>query len=790
MPVQRAAAMPVQRRRALATLSLLCTTQWDACTAVTVDSFKKHKQGDMDEDEYLWNKLAGRCCFELNEVCPFQDSPREDCTKSSPATCKECSIWSEPDNYCHLSAENCLSCGMQLYCPKPPPLLDGNKVCTKTSRVGEGCFDTRGTGLCAAHDFSDCEDACRVNSACQLFIYYPEEMQGSCVLCRDLFSFDRTTDAATRAYAVTVASPPPAPTVSQPRKYSFVSDFPPPRHPTTKPPPPPTSLGQHRISGGHEHTECTFDEGIEYTVEKEQGYETSTARVKEECCSLCGRTAGCTDFVFEPSSGTCVLLPHVTSESEIEAWPNPTVVSGSVRISIAPIIIPSSSCSFSESTGYTMGELGNGKPVPGSLMLTKEDCCLSCGAAPLCAKFTFDPGAMVCILHEAYAEVVKVEFLISGTVTSKLVGQGEIFERLHGGHNASAGRRAYPPPPGMPEFLMLSTAFSSPPPPLKLSDGSTTELVISRVSFSIFLLMVVALLICAYCYLSPTLLRMAYQISGGKMGKRLDPKFKHQHNLVPVTDHEMLPALMPPGGPDDELPPGHARVTAETASMTQSLEIDVSVCGDLPTLRSLFVKSFGAMMKGVKPSETTIFCLAAFNETLHEDDADGEEEELMWCLVTVRSDFTRVVTCAEFRLLAGKISAAEKQGMSIAFDTSMKALRHSGQPRLMALECEGCGGHGTTTAPQTALVPRKRKDRRKVGRGCTRQAQNVPSDSSSDDNDEQALHNVSLDEDLYAPTDKANTSSDRQRSLVSDANTWDDDDGGGNYTRGRVDDLF
>ena len=773
---------------------------WDACFAISVEELKKHKQGDMDEDEFLWNKLKGRCCFELRETCPFQDSPRELCTKSSPQSCKECSVWSEPDNYCHLSKENCLSCGMQLYCPRPPPLLDGNKVCTKSSRVGEGCFDTRGTGLCAATDFTDCEDACRAKSTCQLFVYYPEEMKGSCVLCRDLFSFEHTTDAATRAYAVTASSPPPGPVFAQPRKYSFVHDTPPPVYPITSPPPPPTTLGHHRIPGGHEHTECTYDEGVEYTVDRTDGYFPSKAPSREECCSLCGHTAGCTDFVFEPSTSTCVLLPHITSESEIEAWPNPDVVSGSVKISLAPIVIPSSSCSFSESTGYARGSLGTGKPVPGTLMLTKEDCCLACGAVPLCAKFTFEPGTKTCTLHEAYAEVIKMEDMLSGMVKSKLVGQGEIFERYHGGENASEAWRAYPPPPMRPGFAAFETAFLSPPPPLSHEDGGTTEMIISRVSSTIFMIMVFGVFVCTYCFFSPQILRMAYDLSGGKFGKRLEPKHKRIPAMEPASEtggHKRSK------GRCAGMPPKLAWVTLETKSMTQRLELDVSDCYDLASLRTLFRRSFGAILKGVRPSETTIFCLASCAAAESGDEGDHEEEEFMWCLITGQSDFTRVLRCDEFRIVTEKFSHKERQTMSVAYELALSqtdtdggaSVRDQEYPDQLELDYKIDGDswdpntHGSLAAPMVRSNERPRKGRKP--KSAPPSCVGVRSGAAEVDDDEveegslSGIPEATLES--MRLTQAKRTGTRRAPSVVSGVSTWDDDDDGA--VRSRVGDL-
>ena len=49
---------------------------------------------------------------------------------------------------------------MRLYCAPTPPLITGQKVCTGASRVGHGCDDDLGTGVCASHSLGECQDLC------------------------------------------------------------------------------------------------------------------------------------------------------------------------------------------------------------------------------------------------------------------------------------------------------------------------------------------------------------------------------------------------------------------------------------------------------------------------------------------------------------------------------------------------------------------------------------------------------------------------------------------------------
>ena len=54
---------------------------------------------------------------------------------------------------------------------------------------------------------------------------------------------------------------------------------------------------------------------------------------------MCGMKAGCQDFVYEPGTGTCVLLPHVES-SEIISSPNEYTIAGSLQITIVKQVRP------------------------------------------------------------------------------------------------------------------------------------------------------------------------------------------------------------------------------------------------------------------------------------------------------------------------------------------------------------------------------------------------------------------------------------------------------------------
>jgi hypothetical protein len=159
--------------------------------------------------------------------------------------------------------------------------------------------------------------AFRRTPGCEVLVYYPIEKRSSCVLCKDLHTFAKTApDAQTRAYLTTPAPPPPArPGISSAasRNYHVVDEpHPPPVYTTPSPPSPPPAplshLGRHK---GAPHTQCTFYDAVEFSVERTTGFTDRVAGSKEECCDACGKRGGCKDFVFEPATGVCVLLPSV-----------------------------------------------------------------------------------------------------------------------------------------------------------------------------------------------------------------------------------------------------------------------------------------------------------------------------------------------------------------------------------------------------------------------------------------------------------------------------------------------
>ena len=648
------------------------------------------------------------------------------------------------------------------------------QVCTGSSRVGTGCYDDMGTGMCASMLEADCEDACRANPRCELFVYYPHERKGTCVLCSDLFSSDHTPEAATRAYAVGAASKPPAPPGMQAaaaKHFSVVAEPSPPQPPKISPPPKISHLGRHKTDQSKAHVDCQFYEGVELTTSRQTGYSDRSASTKEECCNECGRLeSGCANFIYEPSTGVCVLLP-LTPASELERDDNEFVISG--QASVGPVAsgattFPTSSCAFIPDSGYSGRSNGAAPRLPGGEMQTREECCQACGVTPGCSRFTFSDASKACTMYPAYAEIVMVNDLTSGSIPSKLAGASAAVPPVAGGGEAPAFvDDTVPPAPSMPSFAKL---VMLPPPPPPDKEGDASELfkgVMSDVSIVAGSAMIFGLLFCMYCLFSPTIIGVINSVKEGKASRGRSRSSSHggRHHKLPQRaprmedddeddedddeddDGEALigrrlkkakTAIVPveprrkprraserasagtgrkngrgrsrvqsedEDDDDDEeeddergrergssgrrsrAPPPEptARLMVQTVAISQSRNLVVTHCRDYEALRDIFFEEFYSALKGVRPGQTLLFCLAPppgesttrqRRRGRHED----PEEQLMWLLVTKHSDFSKVIACPAFRLQDERCDAdADPDEYVVAFEKESKSNRRQKQ---------------------------------------------------------------------------------------------------------------
>ena len=120
-------------------------------------------------------------------------------------------------------------------------------------------------------------------------------------------------------------------------------------------------LGRHKSDKSHAHVDCSFLPNVEFTTQRQTGYVDRHAVSKEECCNMCGHLeTGCANFVYEPSSGECVLLP-LTPLSELEKDDNDMVISGTASVGAVAVGAANfnvDSCSFIPDSGYSSGSMG------------------------------------------------------------------------------------------------------------------------------------------------------------------------------------------------------------------------------------------------------------------------------------------------------------------------------------------------------------------------------------------------------------------------------------------------
>ena len=666
---------------------------------ITIEN-EKAEDDAIDPDEYLWETLPGRCCFMQNG---------DDCDM--------CNVWSDPQNFCHTSRESCELCGMSLYCPAPPPLLNANKVCKGESRVGEGCNDDLDTGLCQKSGaLAACQAACRHTQHCEMIVLYTDSMAGSCVLCRNMLNYDMTEQASTRIYAVTHLdmNPPSPPGYQQEmvKHFSILKDpnpppppLPPPRPPRRPPPPLPAQLGMHADA----HIECEFFDDVDYTVIASPGVSTTTtdtaADTKKHCCCLCGMQAGCTDFVFEPASKTCVLMPHVPSYN-LRRSPNNSTIAGSVTIS--RIDNSHAACHFEVGSGYAGGTVGVGKPLPGHKMDSKQDCCDACERDPRCAKFVFEHYGGDCQLFGPQAEKYLTFSLLSGTVDGRATGdmpsEGSLPDQNDddeldmgpwggGGESTRYGDHGSVAPPVPP----MLTFFAAPPPASKASsESAVATAVLADFSLGIGFLIFVVFSLFAYLFFASDIQKLLFHISGGRFGKQT-------RSLLPTRqpDSELTPAFSK--RKKGALPVGWAKVTVQTSQVTQKKDMEVAECATLEELKELMWDEFSHLLKATRAKDMLLLVW------VDSSDDDGNAGNGRWELVTEASNMARVTASPALKLAEKK--AFDIKTLAIAFIAALtnESHRHSSgrraPARLLALKGPPSANDSNSDASDDEAAP-------------------------------------------------------------------------------------
>jgi len=478
-----------------------------------------HDSYAIEPEEYMWAKLPGRCCYDINR----------------PA-CNVCKYWGSPDDFCHQSrghcSENCSPRNAEgavdqfgdplpplpplTYCEgAPPPLVDGNKVCVGESRHSAPCYDDLNTGKCTAFGMLTCQAHCWWSPGCALFVVYDvldsgDNMDGSCVLCYDLHNSVETKNIRTRIYRYTqpeAALPPAPPSTPSPS---------PPPHPPPPPPPPQPSLVIPTSSDGL--AACTFYAPYELVYEEEELTPARSAQPRvaqpgdslapsppppppvnamalarvhhtinsTACCARCADDATCQGFVFEEASKVCVVLPAQRSERLVPKH-NLGMTSGFVRRfnrseDSPPPSPPPAQCSVVSDQSFSGGrnaKIGQGWAPHGQLMSSAGLCCGACAEHPECAKFTFrflpwSPGLGECTLFRSTAEpfAKEGEYLTAGTVFSRDVAQSFVLPPTPP-HSDGVPRPS--PPPGPPTFPFMARLRTSAAPSSAFDDGTEEE---------------------------------------------------------------------------------------------------------------------------------------------------------------------------------------------------------------------------------------------------------------------------------------------------------------------------
>ena len=665
---------------------------------ITIENEKAHEL-DIDPDEYLWETLPGRCCF-----------------MSGADDCDLCSVWSDPQNFCHTSRESCELCGMSLYCPAPPPLLNADKVCKGQSRVGVGCNDDLDTGLCQTSGaLAACQSACRHTAHCEMIVLYTDAMAGTCVLCRNMLDFDHTEQASTRVYAVEhLDLHPPAPPGYQHediKHFSILQDpspppppHPPPSPPRHPPPPLPAALGTKTDT----HIECEFFEGMDYSILKKTtgggggvAVDSSAAAsidtradTKRHCCSQCGMHAGCTDFVYEPASKVCVLMPPVPSYL-LRRSPNNSTIAGSVTIS--RIDQSHAACHFHVGSGYAGGAIGLGNALPGKQMRSKQDCCDACERDERCAKFVFEHYAGDCQMFGPEAEHYYTFNLLSGTVDGRAApvvdqrGDGQPDEDdgstpIDNAYDDWAGGVDGGATPPTPPLFSSFGSISAPSPPGV--EGDVAQRVLADFSLVMGFLILVGFLICFFLFFGQDIQSLAYSWTGGRVGK--PPK-----SLLPTRDPgESADGPSTRRKKGGELPPGWAKVTVQTTLVNQRKDLEVAGCQTLAELRELIWDEFGHLLKGMRVKDSVLLVWASDEA----DDTGGRRASeaasaARWMQVTEASEMAKVIVCSAIKLRDKK--DVDMKGLAIAF---APALTHKGK------------GKGKGKGQRLALKHRKNGD--------------------------------------------------------------------------------
>jgi len=504
----------------------------------------------------------------------------------------------------------------------------------------------------------------------------------------------------------------PAPTT----RFLFHWPPPPPAPPppfVESPPPPPFKLGNRTDA----IIECEFFEGTDLTVSSASAGPSldRVAATQRDCCHLCAKHLGCTNFVYMPDSGLCLVLPHVDS-SELTMIPNPSTVGGAVHITTPEDHVEAvhfAGCKYEVGSAYTGGALtAAAAPVAsaGGHTPTKQDCCDACAQVPACAKFVYEVYSGACQLFAPIAEQYYVHGLVSGTLGGRtagslgLSGLNVTFNDVEVPMVDPFMTPALATPPAPPALWIAKLPPPSPPP----DDEQLAADVLADVSIGVGGVLVLFLMMCGYLVFSVQILAGLHRVSGGTLGRK--PKILAKPGDVRIANGKPLLALGHNGSGSEKRLLGYngraagvTKVTVQTRQLTQKKDVDVGGCVTIGKLRSRIWDEFSHLLGKLHKDEVALLCYF---------DADEASGLNPWHLVTEASSMPRVLACEALKLIE-KVLIADEQ-LEVAFALALRG------PKGDAVDEAGPGGgkgsrHGKKK--QEKEKERKKERRRNKDKG-------------------------------------------------------------------------
>ena len=491
-----------------------------------------------------------------------------------------------------------------------------------------------------------------------------------------------------------------------------LSDFtwptPPPSPPVLPPLPPP----ERRLNVTADQLECQFEQGIDLTVSSSAQHKPSAAHAvdsQQQCCALCALKSGCSRFVYIPGSGVCALLPHVP-KIEILRTSNPATVAGALFLARAELSAPErphAHCTFEVGYGYAKGALGAGRPLDEPQITSQQACCDACDRNPECVKFVFEKYGGGCQLFEAFSERIKTPGLIAGQITARLaIGYTPSM--------SEDGIAPSPPPPFESSPAPPTLGFSLLPPPLPPSDeGGAAEAVLAYGSIVVGGFMVMAVLLCTYCFYFGEIQGLLHQWTRGRYGKAkfsLLPKSLQELELAANAEPDTTEqqgkkkkkksrgkevGLLGHKGP----PEGHASVACETENVTQKKNVEVADCASYDELLDRVWEEFGHVLKAMRPKDMALMCWVP--------SAPPDANEGEWMLLTKASDMTQATTGHALKL-AHKQLISDFETRPVAFVSQIPNKKRSKTPARTAAAEDVADAGQQAAAPSAAAEPPRR----------------------------------------------------------------------------------